>query len=49
MGAQLLSRAPLVGDIARAMFVINEDLVVADTELPTPADRHWKIGFVVVN
>lgn len=27
---------PLIGDIARAMFVINEDLVVADTELPTP-------------
>ncbi|WP_248914296.1 Shedu anti-phage system protein SduA domain-containing protein [Pseudomonas moorei] len=27
---------PLVGDIARAMFVINEDLVVADTELPIP-------------
>lgn len=27
---------PLVGDIARAMFVINEDLVVADTELPAP-------------
>ncbi|ATH80454.1 hypothetical protein CO724_04445 [Ectopseudomonas mendocina] len=26
---------PLVGDIARAMFVINEDLVVADTDLPT--------------
>lgn len=27
---------PLIGDIARAIFVINEDLVVADTELPTP-------------
>lgn len=27
---------PLIGDIARAMFVINEDLVAADTELPTP-------------
>lgn len=27
---------PLVGDIARAIFVINEDIVVADTELPTP-------------
>lgn len=26
---------PLVGDIAQAMFVINEDLVVADTDLPT--------------
>lgn len=26
---------PLIGDIARAIFVINEDLVVADTELPT--------------
>lgn len=26
---------PLVGGIARAMFVINEDLVVADTDLPT--------------
>lgn len=27
---------PIVGDIARAMFVINEDLVVAETELPAP-------------
>lgn len=27
---------PLIGDIARAMFVINVDLVVADAELPTP-------------
>lgn len=27
---------PLVGDIARATLVINEDIVVADTELPTP-------------
>lgn len=27
---------PIVGDIARAIFVINEDIVVADTELPTP-------------
>lgn len=29
---------PLVGDIARAMFVIKEDLVVADNELPTPEE-----------